>query len=75
MDVHCSCHFGKQCVLTLFCGLSIATDFGGIRYIACSVAVWEEQTKKVLEYGVHIKSAMCTMESVGTFIQHNFCIL
>ena len=29
MDVYCSRHFGKQCLLTLFMD-SVATDIGGI---------------------------------------------
>ena len=41
MDVYCSCHFGKQCLLTLFMD-SIATDVGGIGYIAYSFAVWAD---------------------------------
>ena len=44
MDVYCSCHFGKQCLLTLFMD-SVATD-GGIGYIACSFAIWEELDHK-----------------------------
>ena len=40
MDVYCSRHFGKQYLLALFMD-SIATDVGGMGYIACSFAVWE----------------------------------
>ena len=41
MDVYCSRYFGKQCLLTLFMD-SVAIDVGGIGYIACSFAIWEE---------------------------------
>ena len=41
MDVYCSYHVGKQCLITLFMD-TVATDFGGIGYIACSVVVWEK---------------------------------
>ena len=41
MDVYCSRHFGKQCVLTLFMAF-VPTVVGGIGYISCSFADWEE---------------------------------